>query len=228
MDSGENRDADAMKGPLARSGAFVFLAVALCLGQAAAALSASPPPAPRPPPPVKDRWESAIRDFEAQDRKQPPAPDGIVFVGSSSIRLWKLTESFPGLEAINRGFGGSQLADSVRYADRIVTAYRPKLVVLYAGDNDLAAGRSPEQVFADFKHFVAKVHAALPKTRILYIGIKPSLSRWKLIDKIRDANRRIKSSRPPTRDWCSSTWNRLSSGRTASRGPICSSPTGCT
>jgi lysophospholipase L1-like esterase len=114
-------------------------------------------------------------------------------VGSSSIRLWKLGESFPGIEAINRGFGGSELADSVRYADRIVIAYRPKLVVLYAGDNDLAAGKTPERVAADFKQFVAKVHAALPKTRILYIGIKPSLSRWKLIDKIRDTNRRIKA-----------------------------------
>ncbi len=139
-----------------------------------------------------DRWEQAIRDFEAQDRKSAPAQGGIVFVGSSSIRLWKLAESFPGLIAMNRGFGGSELADSVRYADRIVIPYRPRIVVLYAGDNDLASGKSPERVLADFKQFVAKVHAALPKTRIVYIGIKPSLSRWKLIDKVREANRRIK------------------------------------
>jgi lysophospholipase L1-like esterase len=165
----------------------------------ATALSASPPPATAgqassatPKPPAKDRWEPAIRAFEAQDRKHPSIPGGIVFVGSSSIRLWKLAESFPGVEALNRGFGGSQLADSVRYADRIVIPYKPRLVVLYAGDNDLAAGKSPEQVSDDSHQFVAKVHAALPKTRILYIGIKPSLSRWKLIDKIRDANRRIK------------------------------------
>jgi len=75
----------------------------------------------KPAPTVKaDRWEPAIRAFEAKDRKQAPAKGGIVFVGSSSIVLWDLPKSFPGLDAINRGFGGSQLADSVRYANRIV------------------------------------------------------------------------------------------------------------
>ncbi len=105
-----------------------------------------------------DRWESAIRDFEAKDRAQPPAQGGAVFVGSSSIRLWDLAKSFPGRRAINRGFGGSQLADAVRYADRIVIPYAPAVVVLYAGDNDLAAGKSPEQVSGDFRQFAAKVH----------------------------------------------------------------------
>ena len=147
---------------------------------------------PAATPAASDRWEQTIRAFEAQDRKSAPAQGGIVFAGSSSIRLWKLAESFAGLPAINRGFGGSELVDSVRYADRIVIPYRPRIVVLYAGDNDLASGKSPERVSADFKQFVAKVHAALPKTRIIYIGIKPSVSRWKLIDKIRDTNRRIK------------------------------------
>jgi lysophospholipase L1-like esterase len=186
-----------MKDRLTRSRRLVVLAVLLCVVGFGLTLSASPEAKPKKKPaanpPAKDRWEPAIRDFEAQDRKHPPAPGGIVFVGSSSIRLWKLAESFPGIEALNRGFGGSELADSVRYADRIVIAYRPRLVVLYAGDNDLAAGKSPERVAADFKEFVAKVFAALPRTRIVSIGIKPSLSRWKLIDKIRDANRRIKA-----------------------------------
>jgi lysophospholipase L1-like esterase len=164
--------------------------IAACCTAAAPAGTIKKQPAATPA--ASDRWEQAIRDFEAQDRKRAPTPGGIVFIGSSSIRLWKLAESFPGLPAINRGFGGSELADSVRYADRIVIAYRPRIVVLYAGDNDLASGKSPERVTADFKAFVAKVHAALPKTRIVYVGIKPSLSRWKLIDKVRDANRRIK------------------------------------
>lgn len=170
------------------------LLAALLLGGLSAAhgTAAAPAGAAKKQPAAADRWEPAIRDFEAKDRERPPAQGGIVFVGSSSIRLWNLAESFPGLSAINRGFGGSELADSVRYADRIVIPYRPRIVVLYAGDNDLAAGKGPERVLADFKQFVAKVHAALPKTRIVYIGVKPSLSRWKLIDKIRDANRRIK------------------------------------
>jgi lysophospholipase L1-like esterase len=148
-------------------------------------------PAKKTPPVKADRWEPAIRAFEAKDRKQAPAKGGIVFVGSSSIVLWDLPKSFPGLDAINRGFGGSQLADSVRYAGRIVIPYQPRTVVLYAGDNDLAAGKTPEQVFDDYRSFVAAIHAALPKTRILYIAIKPSKARWKLVDKIREANRLI-------------------------------------
>lgn len=139
-----------------------------------------------------DRWESAIRDFEAKDRAQPPAQGGAVFVGSSSIRLWDLAKSFPGRRAINRGFGGSQLADAVRYADRIVIPYAPAVVVLYAGDNDLAAGKSPEQVSGDFRQFAAKVRRALPKTRIVYLGVKPSPSRWKLIEKVRQTNALIR------------------------------------
>ena len=142
--------------------------------------------------PAADRWDSAIHAFETQDQKAPPVKGGIVFVGSSSIRLWDLEKSFPGLQTLNRGFGGSQLADAVRYVDRIVTCYQPRIVVLYAGDNDLASGKSPEQVFADYRQFVAKVHAALPNARIIYLGIKPSLARWKLIDKVRAANQLIR------------------------------------
>jgi len=146
----------------------------------------------KPAPTVKaDRWEPAIRAFEAKDRKQAPAKGGIVFVGSSSIVLWDLPKSFPGLDAINRGFGGSQLADSVRYANRIVIPYQPRVVVLYAGDNDLGSGKTPQKVFDDYRRFVDVIHGALPKTKILYLGIKPCKARWKLIDKVRETNRLI-------------------------------------
>ncbi len=138
-----------------------------------------------------NRWEEHIRKFEQQDRQAPPQPGGILFVGSSSIVRWDLGKFFPDLPVLNRGFGGSQLADVVYFADRIVLPYKPKIIVLYAGDNDLAAGKSPEQVAADYEAFVRKVHAALPTTRIIYITIKPSLARWRLIDKIRQANRLI-------------------------------------
>lgn len=138
-----------------------------------------------------NRWEKEIKAFEEQDRKQPPPRGAVVFVGSSSIRLWKLDESFPDIATINRGFGGSQLSDSVRFASRIVIPYRPKLVVLYAGDNDLAAGKTPEQVFADFKAFVREVRQTLPETRIAYLSIKPSIKRWSLIERIRSTNRMI-------------------------------------
>lgn len=142
-------------------------------------------------PPEKNSWEVAIARFEEADQAQPPATGGIVFVGSSSIRLWNLQESFPDQPVLNRGFGGSHLSDSVHFADRIVIKYRPRLVVLYAGDNDLASGKTPERVRDDFRAFVAKVHAALPEAKIVFLSIKPSIARAKLADTQQQANRLI-------------------------------------
>jgi lysophospholipase L1-like esterase len=139
------------------------------------------------------RWEKEIAAFERKDKEQAPPRNAVVFVGSSSIRLWNLAKSFPGLAAINRGFGGSQLADSVYFAPRIVLRYEPRLIVLYAGDNDLAAGKTPERVHADFRAFVQTIRKAQPTTPIAYICIKPSLRRWQLIDKIRKANALIEA-----------------------------------
>lgn len=140
-----------------------------------------------------DRWEPNIQRFEAADRKSPPPKDGIVFIGSSSIVGWDTAKSFSDLPVVNRGFGGSQLADSVRYADRILIPYRPKTVVLYAGDNDIASGKKPEQVAADYRAFVEKVHKALPQAKIIYVAIKPSMKRWPLWDKIQQANALIQA-----------------------------------
>lgn len=134
------------------------------------------------------RWEPAIQAFEQQDREDPPQPGGVLFVGSSSIRMWDLDESFPDLNALNRGFGGSEVADAVHFADRIVLPYRPRLIVLYAGDNDIARDKPPCRVYEDFRKFVAVVHKELPETRIVYIAIKPSLARWELIHRMRAAN----------------------------------------
>ena len=136
-----------------------------------------------------DKWEKAIADFEAQDRQSPPPKNAILFVGSSSIRLWDLNKSFPDLPAINRGFGGSQMSDVVRYASRIVTPYKPRAIVLYEGDNDLANGRKPEEVAADFDAFLKLVRADLPETPMIVIGCKPSPKRWALIDQQRTTNR---------------------------------------
>jgi len=135
-----------------------------------------------------EKWEKDIAAFEKQDKEKPPPQNGVVFVGSSSIRRWDLGKSFEAKDYVNRGFGGSQLADSVHFADRLVLKHKPRTVVLYAGDNDLAAGKKPEQVADDFKEFVKAVHKELPKTKIIYITIKPSIARWKLIDNIRKTN----------------------------------------
>ncbi|HVD93290.1 MAG TPA: SGNH/GDSL hydrolase family protein [Vicinamibacterales bacterium] len=134
-----------------------------------------------------DRWATELAAFENQDR-QAPAIGGVVFVGSSSIRLWDLAKYFPGLPAINRGFGGSEIGDSVNHVDLLVIRHKPRTVIFYAGDNDIAAGKSPQQVADAFKAFATKVRAVLPDTRLAFIAIKPSIQRWSLIAQIRQAN----------------------------------------
>jgi lysophospholipase L1-like esterase len=134
-----------------------------------------------------DKWAKEMAAFEEQDLKNP-AIGGVVFVGSSSIRLWDLGKYFSRVPAVNRGFGGSEIPDSVSHADLLVIKHKPTTVIFYAGDNDIANGRTPQQILDDYKAFVAKVHAALPATRIAFIGIKPSIQRWALVDKVRAAN----------------------------------------
>ena len=139
------------------------------------------------------RWEKDIAAFEAMDRTNPPPKDAVLFVGSSSIRLWtNLAKDFPELKVIQRGFGGSHIPDATHFADRIIVPHRPAKMVLYAGDNDIAQGHSPEQVADDFRALVKKVHAALPKTKIYFIAIKPSPSRWHLSPQSSEANRLIR------------------------------------
>ena len=136
-----------------------------------------------------NRFDAEIAAYETQDLTNPPPKNAILFIGSSSIRLWKtLARDFPEHKVINRGFGGSQIADSVYFTDRMVIPYRPRLIVFYAGGNDINSGKSPEQVAADFEAFVAKVHAKLPNTRIAYISIAPNPARWAQEDRVRKAN----------------------------------------
>lgn len=140
--------------------------------------------------PDDTRWEESIAAFAAADRESAPTPGGVVFVGSSSIRLWSdLQKQISGAGAIiNRGFGGARLDDCTRYLDRVVFPYVPRLIVVYAGDNDLAEGRKPKEVFNDFVRFVETARKTLPETRILYISIKPSPARVALLEQVREAN----------------------------------------
>jgi len=134
-------------------------------------------------------FEKEIKAFETADQQKAPPKNAVLFIGSSSIRMWKTLDSdFPGTAVINRGFGGSKIADSTRYVDRIVTPYHPRMIVMYAGDNDIGGGRTPQQVVEDFQAFVAKVREKMPDVPICYISIKPSLKRWKLVDQIKAAN----------------------------------------
>ncbi len=141
-----------------------------------------------------EKWEKEIQAFEAADKKQPPPEGAILFIGASGIRLWKtLAEDFPDQKVINRGFGGSEMADSAYFADRIVVPYKPRLIVIQAGGNDINNGKSPEQVFADFQAFVEKVRAKLPDVRIAYLSMNPSPSRWAQRDKQQKGNQLIKN-----------------------------------
>ncbi len=154
------------------------------------------PPLPTPPAASTNALPFAreILAFEAADATNPPAPGAVLFIGSSSIRLWKtLADDFPRHRVINRGFGGSQIIDSLRYAKRIVIPYQPRLIVLYAGGNDINAGKTSEQVFTDYRRFVTRVHAELPETPIAYISIAPSPARWEQVDRVRAANALIEA-----------------------------------
>jgi lysophospholipase L1-like esterase len=151
----------------------------------AAATTAAVAPAP---------FEDEIQRFERADRERPVAPGGVLFVGSSSLRMWStLAEDFPGVPVTNRGFGGSQLEDVLRYLDRVVTPYAPRLVLVYGGDNDLNAGKTPERVLADYQTVVRRIHEKLPRTRVAFISIKPSPSRWHLAPQVRAANDLVRS-----------------------------------
>ncbi len=170
------------------------LLLAACVGGPPATPEAPSPStagvAPRIPEQVSSpAWETDMQRFEAADAQSPPPRGGVLFIGSSSIRFWDmLAQDFPGVPVINRGFGGSELRDSTWYADRIIVPYAPRQILIYAGDNDLNAGRTPQQLRADFIAFVERVRRDLPKAKIAYISNKPSPSRAQLLPVQREAN----------------------------------------
>lgn len=141
------------------------------------------------------RWEKAIAAFEKADEADPPPKGAILFLGSSTIVRWKtLAQDFPGHQVINRGFGGNHICDSTHFARRIIFPYEPKAIFLRAGGNDIHSGKSPEQVFAEFKEFVATVHGTLPKSQIFFIGLAPSVARWQNAEKEKRLNALIEES----------------------------------
>lgn len=139
------------------------------------------------------KWNADIEAFEASDKASPPPANAVLFIGSSSIRFWKtLATDFPRYRVINRGFGGSDLDDATAFADRIVTPYHPVALVMYAGDNDLQGGDSPEQVRDDFAAFVGKVRETQPDLPVAFIAIKPSVARVALLPNILQADMLIR------------------------------------
>lgn len=129
-----------------------------------------------------------IEAYERRDAAAMPAPGGIVFYGSSTIIAWDLKKSFPELPVLNRGFGGSQMHQALMYDDRICFKYQPKVVVLYEGDNDLAAGKTSERIMEEIKTFAGRMHEKLPDSKLVLMAVKPSPMRWKNQPKIEEFN----------------------------------------
>jgi lysophospholipase L1-like esterase len=167
----------------------IFLTSLLILA-ACASTAATPEGSPQVPEQLSSTaFEQDMQQFAMADAASPPPENGVLFIGSSSIRLWDgLAADFPGITVINRGFGGSELRDSTYYADRIIAPYAPRKILIYAGDNDLSSGRSPQQLREDFRAFVSRVRRDLPKVEIAYIAVKPSPSRAHLLEAQRLAN----------------------------------------
>jgi lysophospholipase L1-like esterase len=153
---------------------------------------ALPALAQEPPADPFAKWAKEIAGIEMRLKDAPPAEGSVFFAGSSSIRLWDLKKSFPDLPVVNVGFGGSVIRDTTHFADKILLPYGPKAIVFYAGDNDIGAKRTPEQVRDDFREFVTVVRARLPKTPILFVAIKPSIKRWSLYEQQTKANAYVK------------------------------------
>ncbi|MFM2171573.1 MAG: hypothetical protein RI957_1802 [Verrucomicrobiota bacterium] len=125
------------------------------------------------------KWEKDIVAFEKRDAANPPAKHALLFIGSSGIVRWKsLAQDFPGATILNRAFGGNEIADSTYFAERMIFPYEPKMIFLRAGGNDIHAGKSAEEVFDDYKTFVATIRVKLPNVPIAYIALSPSPARW--------------------------------------------------
>ena len=147
------------------------------------------------------KWEKEIRAFEAIDVTNSPPKNAILFVGSSTIRMWKnLPQDYPNKKIINRGFGGSEIIDSTHFTERIIYPYKPSQIFLRAGGNDINAGKSPEQVLVDFRNFVETIKARLPATKIYFIGLSPSIARWKQAEKEKTLNQMVKDYAKTARD----------------------------
>ncbi len=145
-------------------------------------------------PAIAQPFKEEIQAFLRQDSLQPQAPGKVLFVGSSSFRLWgDVQADFPGTPIINRGFGGSSLPDLIRYEKQIIAPYKPGKIVIYCGENDFAASDTIQaiHVFARFKQLFELIRTDYPQTPIIFVSIKPSISRQRLMPKIAEGNRLI-------------------------------------
>lgn len=139
------------------------------------------------------QWEKEIRAFEESARTNPPPHGAVLFLGSSSIRLWtNLASYFPQCTTVQRGFGGCYVPDLTHYLDRVAVPIQPAKIVIYGGENDLAKGRTPGELSADFRTLYLRIQARLPRAKVYFLSLKPSHKRWYLSPQMREANARLR------------------------------------
>ena len=138
-------------------------------------------------------FEDKILLFEQADSLNPPPQNAILFIGSSSIRMWRtLKKDMAPLKVINRGFGGSQAEHVLHFMNRIVFPYQPRAIVFYEGDNDIFMGKSPERVLNDYQAFADSVHLKLPRTKLFILSLKPSYNRINIWPEMKNTNTLLK------------------------------------
>ncbi len=145
--------------------------------------------APAPP------FRKEVDALKKKDSIQLPAPNSILFTGSSSFTKWTdVQDYFPGYPILNRAFGGSSLTDLIRYAGEVIIPYHPKQIIIYCGENDIAASDTvtAKTVLYRFQALLSIIRKQLPKVPVVFVSIKPSPSRWKFQPVVREANRLIK------------------------------------
>ncbi len=138
------------------------------------------------------RFKKEVNAFVQYDKKNSFPEQAILFLGSSSIRKWYTHDAFPEFPILNRGFGGSHLSDVLYYYDDLLKKYDPSVVVFYEGDNDIAYGKSPQQIFDDYKTFIARFNKDFPHSKLIFISIKPSILRWKKWPLMQQTNQLIR------------------------------------
>jgi lysophospholipase L1-like esterase/phosphoserine phosphatase len=160
---------------------------------AASASAPAPAPAPAVAGPTPAKWEDELAAYERRDRESPPEAGGIVFLGSSNIRMWNtLAEDFPGMNIVNRGVGGCRLVELVDFAPRLVAAARPRVIVIGAGTNDVDGGVSTPEIRAAFERVVGNLRREHPDAKIVFLAISPTVKRWEQLDRQLEANATIK------------------------------------
>ena len=175
-------------GPTRRFGLAAALLCALPLSPAALAADASAAPAPRVNADPSFPFSNEIAAFAQANDAAPGSPDGTLFLGSSSIRLWDTGGSFPGRAVLNRGFGGATTPDVLHYYPRLLPRAKPRCILVYVGENDLAAGAAPGEVARNVLTLLKRLRGDYPKARIAYLSLKPSPIRWTLWPKMAAVN----------------------------------------